>query len=823
MATPAQRNPQVQGHGLLAAYGAARAQACERFLAHGRIETLWRALTDATDALLKSVTPPGVTLLAVGGYGRRELFPYSDVDVLLLAEREEDAQAIVDLLQQLWDMQIPVSHAVRSIAGSVKAAQDDHTIAASLMDARLVSGDRKEYLALKKAIQREVMGFEPRQFAEDKLSERDARHAKWGDSRFLLEPNVKEGKGGLRDLQTLTWLARYCYGLKQAQALVRDDLLRSDEWRNYTEAYRFFSTVRAYMHLLRARAEERLSFDLQTEIAGRMGFLGTSAQARAEQFMARYFDFTRQVGNLTRIFCAILEEENLRVPQAPFARDVTHLLPPHLVLTNGRLNFAPKVKLEKAPHQLLDLFAVAQQLQLDIHPRAQLLMGRVLPKIAHRLPLDKEANRLFREMLLSRQQPELTLRRMNEMGVLAAILPEFGGITGQMQYDGYHTYTVDEHTLVAVGNLFSVETGEWAEEMPLATSLARDVGDRAPLYLGMLCHDIAKGMGGGHAAKGEALVLKIAERMGFTAAQGELAAWLVSHHLLLSETAFKRDLEDAQAIGDFVAEVQSPERLRLLLLVTVADIKAVGPGIWNGWKGSLMRELYYRAASAMGVEAQRVPVASAAEEALAVAQWEETGIGLQVRHDAFRAVTEVTCCLSYQPHLFRLLAGVMAWMGASIVSARVRVRADGAAIAQLGLQDAHAQSFAEEKRLQQLPALVAQALAGELDFAAELPRRRRVSKARKVAVEPGVFIDNKVSAQATVIEVNGRDRLGLLYDILGALEACQLQVMTAHIATYGLRAVDVFYVKDAYGIKLDHPAKLAQVQKTLMEAISAHG
>ncbi len=450
-------------------------------------------------------------------------------------------------------------------------------------------------------------------------------------------------------------------------------------------------------------------------------------------------------------------------------------------------------------------------------------MGRVLPKIAHRLPLDKEANRLFREMLLSRQQPELTLRRMNEMGVLAAILPEFRGITGQMQYDGYHTYTVDEHTLVAVGNLFSVETGEWAEEMPLATSLARDVGDRAPLYLGMLCHDIAKGMGGGHAAKGEALVLKIAERMGFTAAQGELAAWLVSHHLLLSETAFKRDLEDAQAIGDFVAEVQSPERLRLLLLVTVADIKAVGPGIWNGWKGSLMRELYYRAASAMGVEAQRVPVASAAEEALAVAQWEETGIGLQVRHDAFRAVTEVTCCLSYQPHLFRLLAGVMAWMGASIVSARVRVRADGAAIAQLGLQDAHAQSFAEEKRLQQLPALVAQALAGELDFAAELPRRRRVSKARKVAVEPGVFIDNKVSAQATVIEVNGRDRLGLLYDILGALEACQLQVMTAHIATYGLRAVDVFYVKDAYGIKLDHPAKLAQVQKTLMEAISAHG
>ena len=812
-------------HPMLATYGAARQWACERFLHDGRIEGLWRALTEATDQLLKRATPPGVTLLAVGGYGRRELFPYSDVDVLVLLPeggRAEDARQIVDMLQQLWDMQVPVSHAVRSIAQAVADARADHTVAASLMDMRLVSGERRKYLALKKALQKEVIGFEPRQFAEDKLGERDQRHGKWGDSRFLLEPNVKEGKGGLRDLQTLTWLARYCYGLKQAQALVRDDLLRSDEWRHYTRAYHFFSTVRAYMHLLRGRAEERLTFDLQTEIAERMGFLGDTAQARAEQFMARYFDFTRQVGNLTRIFCAILEEENLRVPQAPFGRDVTHLLPPHLALTNGRLNFAPKVKLEKAPWQALDLFAMAQQLQLDIHPRAQLVLGRALPKIAPRLPQDKEANRIFREILLSRHEPELTLRRMNEMGMLAAILPEFQGITGQMQYDGYHTYTVDEHTLVAVGNLFAVEQGEWAAEMPLATELAKDVGDRAPLYLGMLCHDIAKGMGGGHATKGEAMVVKIAERMGFTPAQGELAAWLVSHHLLLSETAFKRDLEDAQAIADFVAEVQSPERLRLLLLITVADIKAVGPGIWNGWKGSLMRELYFRAAAAMGVEAQRLPIASAAEEEAAVAQWEESGLGLVVQHDDFRAVTEITCCLSYRPHLFRLLAGVMAWMGASIVSARIRVRSDGAAIAQIGIQDLHEQSFAEEKRLQQLPLLLRQALDGGLDFARELPRRRRVSKARKVAVEPGVFIDNKVSAQATVIEVNAPDRLGLLYDILGALEACQLQVMTAHIATYGLRAVDVFYVKDAYGIKLDHRAKLAQVQKTLMEAIGTH-
>ena len=812
----------------LVAYGAARQQAMQGFLVHGRIEKLWRALTAATDALLKEVAEhAGLTLVAVGGYGRRELFPFSDVDVLVLLPEggsEEAAERVAATLQQLWDMQVPVSHAARSVAQAAEDAAQDHTIAASLMDARLVAGDRKRYLALKNTLRRAVYGHEPRRFVEAKLKERDGRHAKWGDSRFMLEPNVKEGKGGLRDLQTLTWLSRYCYGTKRAHDLVRDDLLREDEWNHYAAAYTFFATVRAYMHILRGRAEERLSFDLQTDIAARMKFPGATAQARAEKFMLRYFEFTRHVGNLTRIFCAILEEENLRVPQTPFAADITALLPSYLSAVGGRLGFASDVKI--TPPVLMGLFAQAERHGLDIHPRAHLQLVRSLPKLARQLPQNPQANVLFLEILLSRGSPDLALRRMNEMGVLAAIIPEFAGITGQMQYDGYHTYTVDEHTLVAVGNLFAVESGVWAREMPLATRLARDVGDRAALYLGMLCHDIAKGMGGGHAEKGESLVMDIAARLGLTPAQGELAAWLVKSHLLLSEVAFKRDLEDVQTIADFVAVVQSPERLRLLLLVTVADIKAVGPAIWNGWKGSLMRELYYRALAAMGVQETQQPESPALQDEPAYAAWlvNPDGVGLHILHDEFRAVTEISFCLTSRPNLFRLLSGVMAWMGASIVSARIRVLPDGAAIAVLGIQNTQEESFAaEEKRLKQLPRLIAQALKGELDFAGELPKRRRVlPAARQVEVEPGVYIDNTVSAQATVIEVNARDRLGLLYDILGALEACQLQVMTAHIATYGQKAIDVFYVKDAYGIKLDHPAKLMQTQRSLMEAI-AHG
>jgi [protein-PII] uridylyltransferase len=813
---------------LLSAYGTARQQATDAFVEDGKIIRLWRSLTDAADQLLRAVTEEkGLTVIAVGGYGRRELFPYSDIDVLVLLPEDgqsADAEKVIHLLQQLWDMQVPVSHATRTLEQSVVAARLDHTIAASLMDARLVAGDRTQYLALKKALAEEVWGHEPRLFVEAKLTERDQRHAKWGDSRFVLEPNVKDGKGGLRDLQTLSWLARYCYGLKHAHDLVRTDLLRESEWEYSREAYRFFAQVRAHLHLLNCRAEERLTFDMQTRIAARMKFAGDTPQQKAERFMACYFDYTRHVGNITRMFCAILEEENLRVPQAPFAQHEE--VPPYLRLDNGRLNFSAYAELAREPSQLIGLFAVAEKHGIDIHPRAHLALSRALPELARILPHDAESNRLFLGILLSRRHPEISLRRMNEMGVLAAIIPEFAGITGQMQYDGYHTYTVDEHTLVAVGNLFAVESGLWGKDMPLATALAKNISDRMALYVGMLCHDIAKGQGGGHADKGQEMVLRIAHRLGLSESQSELAAWLVKHHQLLTDVAFKRDLEDSQTMADLVSIVQSPERLRLLLLVTVADIKAVGPSIWNGWKGSLLRDVFHRAMAEMGVEKQPSQHPDKLQQETAYAAWKENsdGVGLAVAHDDFRAITEITCCLNHQPHLFRMLAGVMAWMGASIVSARIRVLPEGAALATIGIQDMQAGSFAEEeKRLQQLPALIERARRGELDFATELPKRRRVTGERAVPVEAGVFIDNKVSAHATVIEINARDRLGLLYDILGMLEACQLQVMTAHIATYGQKAVDVFYVKDAYGIKLDHPAKLVAVQKKLMEAITHHG
>lgn len=806
----------------LADYAAVRAQALAAFIRTGRIAPLWRVLTAATDTLLRpAAVARGLTLLAVGGYGRRELFPYSDVDVLVLLPEDGAASAsdaVIGLMQHLWDMGIPAAHAVRTLQATIEAAKADHTVATALMDVRYLAGDRAQYIALKRALRREVFGQNKRAFIEAKLAERDKRHEKWGDSRFLLEPHVKDGKGGLRDLQTLTWLARYCYGVTRAANLVRPDLLTDEERRHTREAYLFFSAVRAHLHILRGRADERLTFDAQTEIAALLRFPGETPQARAEQFMQQYFAYTRHVGSLTRVFCTQLEQENLRsTPPFVVEETVKSSLPAYLALDHGRLHFSSEADLAGQPHQMIGLFAEAQVRGLDIHPQAHLMLTRALPKHGRKLPDDAEANRLFLSILLFPKAPEITLRRMNEMNVLAATIPEFAGISGQMQYDGYHTFTVDEHTLVAVGNLAAIEAGQWAVQFPLSTAVAEEIADRTALYLAVLCHDIAKGQGGRHAAKGEDITQRIAARLGLAPARCEMASWLVKHHLVLSETAFRRDLDDPKTIEDFVAVVQSPERLRLLLLITVADIKAVGPAIWNGWKGSLMRELYARAMVTMGVGVRKEAAQPReVEEALAAWRKHPASPAVIVRPDTFRAITELTICLANQPHLFRVLAGVMAWIGASIVSARIATLKDGVAVATIGIQDVHGHAFDEQERLAQLPRLLTEGLAGKLAFDTELPRRHLLKRGRQVAITPAVFTDNQVSTESTVIEVNARDRLGLLYDILGALDACRLSVVTAHIATYGQKAVDVFYVKNAYGHKITHPAKLAQVQQTLI-------
>ncbi len=839
------------------------------------IDQLVRVLhDDATEKVYPAPNPTvseRLTLVAVGGYGRAQLAPHSDVDLLFLLPYKQTPhgeQVVEHMLYMLWDLGLKVGHATRSVAECGRFARSDLTIRTALLEARYVWGEPQLFAELQRSYAAEVMAGSAREFVEQKLAERDARHVRMGDSRYVLEPNIKDGKGGLRDLHTLFWIAKYAYRVSDVGDLTARGVLTAPEATKFAKAESFLWTLRFHLHYLTGRPEERLTFDVQAELARRMGYTDHAGSRGVERFMKHYFLVAKDVGDLTRIFCAALEAEQQRKPRLSLARfwsgwrrDLAGFK-----LDGERLNIADPDAFLADPVNFVRLFRVAQQQGVDIHPTALRLITQNLRRIDAAVREDPNANRLFLDVLTSPSDPETALRRMNEAGVFGRFVPDFGRVVAQMQYDMYHVYTVDEHTLFAIGILSRIERGLLKDELPLATSLMPQLQSRRALYVALLLHDIAKGRGGDHSELGERIAYKLGPRFGLTAEETETVAWLVLHHLAMSNVAFKRDLQDPQTIDDFVAVVQSPERLKLLLVLTVADIRGVGPKTWNNWKAALLRALYWAADERMigplnreapsGVERRvaeavaalegelkdwsaqdfqdhvargttsywlSVDPATAARHARLVrrARLDGAPLSVETRVDPPRGVTELTIYTADHPGLFAGIAGAMAVSGANIVDAKIFTLADGMALDSFWLQDAEGGAFDRPEKLARLAVLIEQSLSGRLRSLDELKHRRfGPTRARVFTVTPRVLIDNQESATHTVIEVNGRDRPGLLYEVTSALTALQLQIATAKISTFGERVVDVFYVKNIFGLKVDHPGQLAEIRDSLMAALA---
>jgi [protein-PII] uridylyltransferase len=831
------------------------------------IRALFEIVTGEVYPLPNPTSGERLALLAVGGYGRGELAPYSDIDLLFLLPYKptpHTEQAVESVLYVLWDLGLKIGHSVRSVEDCLRHAQSDLTIRTSLLELRYLSGEKALWGELKRRFDSEIVRGSAAQFIEAKLAERDARHHRSGDSRYVLEPNVKDGKGGLRDLHTLYWLAKYIYRIDDVAKLVDLGVLSAEESQRFARAHQFLWTVRCHLHFLAGRAEERLTFDLQAEIGRRMGYTDHAGTRGVERFMKHYFLIAKDVGDLTRIFCAILEADQKRKRRLSWVRwGVGRRGLDGFVLDGERVTIPGEEFFQKDPVALIRLFHVAQRTELDIHPRALRRAGQSLRLIDAKLRQNPEANRLFLEILTARKDPEATLRRMNEAGVLGRFIPDFGRVVAQMQYDMYHHYTVDEHTLFAIGILHKIESGQLKDEAPLSTALFPTVVSRRALYLAVLLHDIAKGRGGDHSVLGEGIAVKLGPRLGLTAEETETVAWLVRWHLLMSSTAFKRDIGDPRTIVDFVERVQSPERLKLLLILTSADIRAVGPRVWNAWKAALLRDLYERAtevmsggltvepedariAAAQAAVRQKLPDFSEAEfnafvktgypfywlsfdaeihgrHARLMREAQLTGAPLVVEHrvDAQRAVTEITLYTADHPGLFSRIAGALAVSGANIVDARIMTMSNGMALDTFWVQDLAGRAFDRPDKLARLAVVFENVLTGDLKPHRELARPPAIpSRMQIFTVVPRVLIDNQASALHTVIEVNGRDRPGLLFELTRELTRLSLQVSSAKISTYGEKVVDVFYVKNLFGHKVDHPIKLAEIRTTL-EAVLA--
>ncbi|RJF93593.1 [protein-PII] uridylyltransferase [Sphingomonas cavernae] len=804
-----------------------------------------------------------IALLAVGGYGRGEMAPFSDVDIGFLTPWKQTSwteQVIESMLYTLWDLGLKVGQSSRSLDEMVRMAKSDITIRTGLLEARYVWGDQALYDEASIRFANEVMAGTGRAFIAEKLAERDIRHKRMGDSRYVVEPNVKEGKGGLRDLHALFWIGKYIYRVPTVAELVDKGLLTRNELRQFQKAENFLWAVRCHLHSIAGRAEERLTFDFQPEIARRMRYADRPGKSAVERFMQHYFLIAKQVGDLTGVFLAHLDESHAARGRR-FGLPMIRRSPRKLngfVLERGRLALPADDFFAKDPVRLIEMFALADKHGLEIHPLAIRAAARDAKLIDARVRNDPRANALFLDVLTSSRDPETVLRWMNEATVFGRFVPDFGRVVAQMQFDMYHHYTVDEHSIRAIGLLSQIENGTLHDEHPLSTVIANQLVSRRVLYVAVLLHDIAKGRGGDHSVLGAEVAKKLCPRFGLTPAETETVAWLVRWHLLMSATAFKRDLADFKTILDFVEMVQSLERLRLLLILTVVDIRAVGPGVWNGWKRQLLTDLFESAEEMLRLghkqkgRAERIAAKQAAlqevlgwddaemaklKKTLTDAYWiaepsdvlernarmiaaaADSPLSIEAQVYPTRGATLVTVYASDHPGLFYRVAGAIHLAGGSIIDARIHTTRDGMALDNFLVQDPLGRPLDEPQRLKRLESAIEDALANRHKLADRLAQKPLVrTRAEAFEIEPAVLIDNKASNRYTVIEVNARDRPALLNALAYALFQSKVTIHSAHIATYGERAVDTFYITDLIGDKIEGTSRLKALERRMLEA-----
>ncbi|MBV8859040.1 MAG: [protein-PII] uridylyltransferase [Acidobacteria bacterium] len=798
----------------------------------------------------------GCAMVAVGGYGRAELAPYSDLDLLFLhsGRRTAHARQLAEgVLRLLWDAGLNIGHSFRTVPESLSAAHTDPHFMTSLLSTRLLAGNRALLDSLRAGLERER-----RKHAEDYLAalrySLDERHAKFGASVCLQEPNVKESAGGLRDLQTALWAAQIKTGCRTLEDLRASEVVTEAEYRVAVRAYDFLWRVRHAAHLLSGRKADRIALDLQPSLAEEFGYDSGPDLLASERFMRDYYRRSRELHQFAESLLARVQE-----PAGPARRWFTRTRPGRsgetFHVADGRLWFHDEWQtLRNNPLLIMDAFTLAQAADVPLSQALRDALGRSLTAVDRSFRESAEIASSFLKILRRRGRAGRTLRMMNEVGFLRRYLPEFGRISLLIQHDQYHHYTIDEHTLKAVEALDELDAGEDLARAPLRAAFD-EVEDPALLYLSVLLHDIGKGRGRGHIPRGARIAERICRRLRLPEAAAAKVVLLVRLHVAMAQTAFRRDLTEPRAAEEFAGEVGSLDALNMLLLLTYADLNAVGPGVWSEWKGALLRELYQRARAHLtagegpadkvqelahykeqvvlalagelppseverhiALLPERYRRTSRPEEAAAhlrlISRLGEDAFGWQWRrHDG--ASTQLTVCAKDRHGLFADIAGTLAAQGVEILAAEVNTRDDRIAIDVFALRAAATGHAVDEYRYPAIERALRDAIRGESDVAAAVerwrthnaPRRRNAHAQSRRRRPPQVVCDNEGSPSATMIEVRAADEPGLAYRIAHALAGLGLDIVCAKVATEKSDALDVFYVTDPAGAKLGEPAQ----------------
>ena len=833
------------------------------FLTDCLIHTSWMLVTKVLHPLSVPTEGERLSVLAVGGYGRGEMAPHSDVDLLFLIPYKQNPwseRVIESMLYLLWDLKLKIGHASRTLKECLRLGKEDFTIRTAMLEHRHICGDIQIAQNLEEKLWSELFRGTAHEFIDAKLREREARHVKQGGQRYMVEPNVKEGKGGLRDLHSLFWIAKYVHRVKTTSDLLELSLFSQEEHVVFVSAERFLWAVRSHLHLITGRASDQLTFDLQVQVADIMGYNDHGGRRAVEMFMQDYFGHATKIGDLTRIFLTFLEASHAK--SEPLLQKILRRKPvvkPDYSVVHNRLSIKSPNSFLENPLNLLRLFEEALRTGLLIHPEAMRLVSANLGLFDDNLRQDKEAQRIFLDLMLRHGNPERALRRMNELGALAAFIPEFEPIVAMMQFNMYHSYTVDEHTIQCIRNLAEIEREELVEELPLASSILKSGLNRKVLYVALLVHDIGKGRKEDHSILGARISRLVSQRLGLSKSDVDTVEWLVRYHLLMSDMAQKRDISDPRTIRDFAKAVQNVKRLDLLTVLTVCDIRGVGPDSWNNWKAVLIRELYRQTANALktGLEdLNRETRGTRAKSNLraALSDWNtkdlkietarhyppywqglhvsthvvfanhlrnlhESEIRIDLHPDIDRDATRICFALFDHPGVFSRLSGALALVGANVVDARSYTSRDGFATSVFWVQDSEGHPY-DASRLPRLRDIISKTLKGEVVARDAIKNRDKIKKReRAFKVGTSITFNNEGSDIYTIIEVDTRDRPGLLFDLTRTLANANVYINSAVIATYGAQVVDTFYVKDMFGLKFHSQGKQRNLEKKLREAI----
>jgi [protein-PII] uridylyltransferase len=818
-----------------------------------------RQHSDMVDGLVRKafqkaqsqVSAPSVCLIAVGGYGKAELAPYSDVDLLLLysSSKKEDLPPLVEkILYPLWDLGLEVSCSSRSINECLKMAQSDLHIKTGLIDGRYLDGEYEFFRKLYSLFTKNVLHRKVQKFAEALAKDLYLRNQKYEDPAYALEPNIKEGEGGLRDFQVGRWIIRAKYKTDRW-----DSILFPDHSRMLERSLQFLWAVRNQLHLLSGRRQDHLTFELQEKIAPILGLSpGTEG---IEEMMRQYHLSAQRISNFVYDILERALHEPSWVKKAFFFLQRKRI-DDNFGMAYGELHLFDPVTFKRDPSQLMTLFKHCQTYRTQMDFRTEEAVMEALPFVDDRFRTSEEVNQAFLSILRKGDGVDTLLKKMHELGLLSRYIPEFSEIEGKVHYDLYHVHPVDIHSILAVEELGKLRSGLYQKDYPLLSSLIREIENPEILFLTTLLHDIGKGTGGDHSLIGQEMVKQIGERMGLPAEGLELIGFLVSHHLFMIETALRRDLHDEQVISRFANEVKNIDQLRMLYLLTFADIKAVGPEAWTSWKNTLLMELFLKAShffergavagpflsrdemiqklhaslsqeiiseyaeylpdrylSCYSVEeiARHIGMARSIEKELLFVEWK---VEKEVQ-------AKVTVCTKDRYGLFSKITGSMFLNRLNILEAQIHTWGNGIALDTFWVIDA---TRNVDSRLQQFKKDLEEILGEKVSLRDLLSKRKELNGIKQKVmprVPQEVKINNLDSDFYTIVEVTGEDRLGILYEVTQALTEHGCDIHFARISTLGNRIVDVFYIQDEWGEKIKENNMTNQLKRTVFSRLTA--